>query len=109
MTYSPEARSRDRCTAVTKPSAPAPRRMYALQAGRNSSLGTEPSSPPNAPDSSRALVPASMPLPDTSTSATSSVLASQNDTTKSPSNEEPPAGLSTTAEPHPSPRLGSLP
>src|SRR3984885_2433457 len=109
MTYSPEARSSDRCTAVTKPSAPAPRRIYALQAGRNSSLGTEPSSPPNAPDSSRALVPASIPLPDTSTRATSSVLPSQNDTTKSPPNDEPPAGLSTSEDPQPSPSLGSLP
>ncbi len=83
--------------------------MYALQAGRNSSLGTEPSSPPNAPESSSALVPASMPLPDTSTSATSRTLPSEKDTTKSPPNDEPPAGLSTSEDPHPSPSSGSLP
>src|SRR5208282_1487424 len=109
ITYSPVARSSDRCTAVTKPSLAPPRRMYALQAGRNSSLGTEPSRPPKAPESSSALVPASMPLPETSTSATSSILPSQNDTTKSPPNDEPPAGLSTRDDPHPSPSSGSLP
>src|SRR6202050_5635759 len=107
--YSPDARSSEACTAVTKPSVVGPRRMYALQAGRKSSRGTEPSSPPNAPDSSSALVPASMPLPETSTSATSSILLSQNETTKSPPKEEPPAGLSTSEDPPPSPSSGSLP
>ena len=78
ITYSPEARSSERCTAVTKPSVAARAAHVGVAGGQESSRGTEPSRPPKAPDSSSARVPASMPLPDTSTSATSSVLPSKD-------------------------------
>src|SRR5436190_21819704 len=48
-------------------------------------------------------------LPGHVTNATSSILPSLNDTTKSPPNEAPPAGLSTSDDPQPSPSSGSLP
>src|SRR5690606_37511674 len=84
--YSPVVSSTTRCTAVANPSDQFWRSRYALAAGRNCSGGNDPNSPPNAPDSSNALVPAPWPLPDTSTRATSSTAASGDRvaTTKSP-------------------------
>ena len=64
-----------------------------MAAGRNRYGGSAPSRPPIAPESWSARVPAASPLPDTSTTATSSRLPSVRvvATTKSPANGEPPA------------------
>ena len=82
-----------------------------MVAGRKSSCGTEPSRPPKAPESSSARVPASTPLPDTSTSATSSWLPSSERvaTRKSPENDAPPAERRTTSACQPTGSAGISP
>ncbi len=78
---------------MANPSSHCWRSRKSLAAGRKSSGGSAPSSPPNAPESSRARVPAPSPLPETSTTTTSSRSRSGGPavTTKSPANGVPPA------------------
>ena len=57
-----------------EPLGPALLQQVAVGLGKKSSGGTAPSRPPSAPDSSSARVPASTPLPETSTRARSSTV-----------------------------------
>ena len=110
-TYSPESRSTITWATVANPSSHCWRMRNRLVAGRKSSCGTEPSRPPKAPDRSSARVPASTPLPDTSTSATSNMLPSSERvaTRKSPEKDAPPAERSTTSACQPSGSVGISP
>ena len=78
---------------MANPSSHCWRSRKSLAAGRKSSGGSAPSSPPKAPERSRARVPAPSPLPETSTTTTSSRSRSGGPavTTKSPANGVPPA------------------
>ena len=80
-----------------------------LAPSRNSLGGSALSRPPRAPHSRRARVPAPCPLPETSTTATSSRPSTRAATTKSPANGVPPADRSSLAAYHSAGRSGIPP
>ena len=95
--------------AVANPSSQSCWSRKVLAPARNSLGGSALSSPPIAPDSSSARVPAPWPLPETSTTATSRRSPTREVTTKSPANGVPPAERSSAAAYHSSGSAGMPP